>query len=290
LTFVPAADDPAQNDDTKAGYQGVFFKWGSLVGISPVGNYSGSTAIYVPIVRSPLNTSTWKATTGLTIGGDTDFPTVSGSWAGWQNPSAGNAAPATNIPYMDGSYAKSGETIYSRDNTYAIDAERNDLTTYQGFRGDICQYLSKTQSALDGYRLPTSDEFGTYTTDSWAASNPTSTPNSDGWIKGIDPFPSLNNSAGKVNGRANMLIAAENNGNTVYGSAINRLMGDVVFPASGYYLESGTLDYVGATGTYWSCSASSATNGFNWSCGDSNVRPTYTGYRSLARPVRCIKN
>jgi hypothetical protein len=47
LTFVPAADDPADNDDSKAGYQGVYFKWGSLVGISPVGEWSDdSTPVY----------------------------------------------------------------------------------------------------------------------------------------------------------------------------------------------------------------------------------------------------
>jgi hypothetical protein len=135
LTFVPAADDPAQNDDTKAGYQGVFFKWGSLVGISPArtgsSNYfSGSTPLYIPVVKDPLNTSTWKATTGDNTASDTDIDeSVRHNYTSWSS-GAYNVYDETpkrgDIPYMDPSRVASGGT------TFLMNAVRNNLDTSKG--------------------------------------------------------------------------------------------------------------------------------------------------------------
>jgi hypothetical protein len=62
LTFEPAADDPAQNVDTKIGYQGLFFKWGSLVGISPVGNWvDNSTPVYRAGETASSKYASWGA-------------------------------------------------------------------------------------------------------------------------------------------------------------------------------------------------------------------------------------
>jgi hypothetical protein len=126
LTFVPAES----SDDTKQGYQGVFFKWGSLVGISP----NDSEDIYKPVVQNPLSGSTWVATTD--------------SWG--------------NIPYMTITVGTP-----SQNNTTAIDPEQNNLATYQTLLGDICQYLSTKTGVVSGdYRLPISVEFG-LTTSGW---------------------------------------------------------------------------------------------------------------------------
>jgi hypothetical protein len=238
LTFVPAG-----NDLTKQGYQGVVFKFGSLVGVSPAQTngsdvFSGSPVpIYVPIVAATLANSTWKVVSVNTMKDDTDFPTVASNWT-W-----------STIPFMDEQYNTAGSVAFGRDNRLVIDDAQNTVLEYQGFRGDICQYISKTGAVSGSYRLPTSSEFGPYTTGSWN----TLTPNADGWQQGSGLF-FTNNSAGKPDGTANLLVAADNNGNVVYGSGINRPIGDVVFPASGlrHGSGSGDLNYVGHYGLYWS--------------------------------------
>jgi hypothetical protein len=46
---------------TYQGYQGVFFKWGSLVGISPLGNFvNNSTPTYNGLGESPSKSATWE--------------------------------------------------------------------------------------------------------------------------------------------------------------------------------------------------------------------------------------
>jgi hypothetical protein len=287
LTFVTAKEPPTIDDDTKAGYQGVFFKWGSLVGISPVGNFSGSTDIYVPVVKSSLPASTWKATTGNAMAANnTDFPTVSSNWTTWTEISSSSDAPDTDIPYMDRRYAKAGETTYGRSNTYVIDAALNLDTTYQGFRGDICQYLGKTQAALSGYRLPTSYEFGSNSDTSWGA------PNLNGWQINT-AFPAANISAGYVDGTADLLDDADgkNGGKKVYGSAINKTMRDVVFPASGYREPTaGATTGVGSLSFYWSGAAHNATYGCDLYFQSGYINPGDAFHRSFAFPIRCVKN
>jgi hypothetical protein len=61
MTFEAAADDPADNDDSKLGYQGLFFKFGSLVGISPSGtSYStSSTLLYKAGDPTPYKGTAW---------------------------------------------------------------------------------------------------------------------------------------------------------------------------------------------------------------------------------------
>jgi hypothetical protein len=273
LTFEPAADDPAQNDDTKAGYQGVFFKWGSLVGISPVGSFSGTTAIYVPIVKSTLNTSTWKATNGNSTGLDDDIdPSVRHNYTTWSS-GGYNVYDETpkrgDIPYMDSSF---GGTSSGRSNTWLIDANRNEYNVYKEFRGDICQYLSKTQTALEGYRLPSSYEFGINNT-TWAE-------NEEGWEKAT-PYASA---TGNEKGTAIITgTPAANN----YGK--NTKMDDVIFPVSGYRGSTGTQQYLGIVSYYWSGSANTEYYGLVLYLSGSEVGPGMAVSRSYGNPVRCVK-
>jgi hypothetical protein len=300
LTFVTDV-----NDLSKQGYQGVFFRWGSLVGISPAktgtsDSFSGSTPIYVPVFDAVTPTSsTWKATTGSAMANDTDFPDVKSNWTAWGATSAGSAAPATQIPYMDGRYAKSDETTYNRNNTYVGDAALNLDTTYQGFRGDICQYLStKTEVVSGDWRLPTSNEFGLSNTNfTWSLS----TTSPDGWQKGAGLFETTNG-AGYPNGRADFLSDQQEanfnpNKNThaansvVLASGINKTMGNVVFPASGDRdYTGGSLSFVSLNGVYWSCSPSSATNGYSLYFITNSVRPYEVFNRSFGFSVRCVQN
>jgi hypothetical protein len=276
------------HENSHQGYQGVFFKWGSLVGVSPVGSYDDNTALYVPYDYTDdtkPTTAKWKQTTRNAVKADTDIPAVTDNWTSWEK----IANTSTNIPYLNpANYAGSN---YSRDNTYAIDPDRNTTAMYQSLRGDICQYLSTKTGVVSGdYRLPTSNEFGTINTNQWAASNPTVNPNADGWIKGSGSF-SVNNAAGKADGTANLLVAADNNGNAVYGSAINRSMGDVVFPAAGYRRDNGGALYgVGDDGCYWSGSANSSVSGYAMYFVNSSVSSAGTTDRSYGFSVRCVQN
>jgi hypothetical protein len=261
LTFVSAADDPAQNDDTNAGYQGVFFKWGSLVGISPVGNFSGSTDIYVPVIEDPLTVSTWDPTTATARG-----------WTSWGY----TIANPTDIPYMD---PDRGSGTTGRDNTWLIDEERNVLDTIKGFRGDICQYLGKTQTALDGYRLPTSNEFGlSNNTYEWISGGTSS----DGWVR-ASSF--LLQSTSDVDGTAN-IIGSFSPPTQSFGK--NTSMDGVIFPASGY-LDKGSLSLVGYYGYYWSGSAYSTESGHLLFYDAHDMGPNGAMYRSAAFPIRCVK-
>jgi hypothetical protein len=269
LTFIPAADDPADNFDNHQGYQGVFFKWGSLVGISPAltsGSYdfSGSTDIYVPVVNNTLPNSTWKATTGDAMENDNTFPTVTSNWTSWSY----YAYVSTEIPYMD---QDRGSGTPGWGNTWLIDAERNVLDTIQGFRGDICQYLGKTQTALDGYRLPTFYEFGT-NTESWVL---------DGTFNVAYALTSNLSADGTT-----III----NGSTPYdrGYVKNTSMDDVVFPASGCRGRDGGLAYMGNVGFYVSGSVSSTLSINHMYANGGGVMRDYFS-RAYATPIRCVK-
>jgi hypothetical protein len=112
-------------------YQGVFFKHGSLVGISPAifGSYVNdilSIILYAPPVRGE---SAWVATT---IG-------------------AANAWGSTyaSIPYVGGV-----STSTTSDN-YLYDQLNDPDTHYYNYNGDICSYLTGGT-----WRMPNVDEFG----------------------------------------------------------------------------------------------------------------------------------
>ncbi|GHT35185.1 hypothetical protein AGMMS49574_24060 [Bacteroidia bacterium] len=120
LTFADS------DDKSKEQYQGVFFKWGSLVGISPSGvNWSPQTT-YVPDVTAI--DGTWNATTSYT------------TWA--------SILPVITSP-----------VIFGTDIPYLTD--ETNTTNIADLKGDICVYLTKIGAAPKGkrWRMPTADEF-----------------------------------------------------------------------------------------------------------------------------------
>jgi hypothetical protein len=244
LTFEPAADDPVNNDDTKQGYQGVFFVWGSLVGLPPNNDHTypswQNAPIYKPVVKDPLTTSTWTATTG-------------------------------NIQdIMLASYITITVGTPGRDNTTAIDAEQNNLATYQALAGDICQYLSTKTGVVSGdYRLPTSMEFGL--AGSWELG---------GTYRELD--------ISEVNAYGTTTIIG---GSSPYDGiyAKSTTMGNVIFPASGWlHYTAGELVYAGAQGVYWSGSRAESSRGHDF-CFDADVRVGYDDGVYYGESVRCVK-
>jgi hypothetical protein len=285
-------------DAPHRGYQGVMFKWGSLVGIGPVGNFSGSTPIFVPIVKNPLNTSTWKATTGSTI--DVDIPGRS-KYSTWTPIVANEAALATDIPYMDGSFDASP---YGRGNTFVMDVAQNDpVEMWANLWGDICQYLGATGAAPNGYRLPKSSEWGLEGLTYWDSTDPEHTPVGGGWVQGTAATHFVTTlTAGYPNGRADFLTDEysdtfdpakhTNRAGKELGSIKNLTMGNIVLPNSGYRNgnSSGILSDVGRYAYYWSGSANKATHGYELHSRPSQVEPANIAPRNWAASVRCVKD
>jgi hypothetical protein len=125
-------------------YQGVHFKWGSLVGASPVsGDFQNGTnnqpatgtRIYV------YHNGQWKATNVTTA--------YRASYPGF------TAATRTGIPY----------------NTTATGSltEDNLGSTFVDNKGDICRYLSDEglKVVAGKYRMPRGEEFGPYYNSAW---------------------------------------------------------------------------------------------------------------------------
>jgi hypothetical protein len=276
LTFVPAG-----SDTSKEGWQGVFFRWGSLVGISPAGSSlsqfsSSTTPIYVPYGYP--STPKWKATTGDAVGADSDIPGTS-DYNSWTGISADNPAPNTDIPYLDGSHTTSGTVAYGRKNRYAIDEDRNTTTMYQSLRGDICQYLSTKTGVVSGnYRLPIAEELGEGGAQ-WAG-------RSDGWAQ-------YSYSSTTVSGNAAGTYDMIGN-NYIY--AMNTSMDNIRFPGSGARREyDGSIsnNATGRGGYYWSGSAYSNQYRDCSYCMDFDGNNMYANnrfQRSAAFSVRCVKN
>jgi hypothetical protein len=279
LTF-----DPYQADGRTApnkGYQGVFFKWGSLVGISPAPtevpgspgtmtiNFLPTTPVYIPTCNtSVLALSTWKS------------PITSDYTAsGWAYASSTNTDDPTIIPHMDGRAAFQ-PAVYGRNDQYVID--HNDPTEmWAKGRGDICQYLGATAEDTDegrklkGYRLPTSNEFGLSNTSfDWSLSR-----SPDGWERGGNNSSATGNASGTHNMIGTCLHIK------------NVPMGNVTLPGSGYRSGgTGALTGVGTNGNYWSGSANSYSTSHYLDFYASTLYTYDSHNRAYGFSVRCVKN
>jgi hypothetical protein len=119
-------DETGNND----GYQGVFFKWGSLVGISPSVDWEEtSTTLYVPPVKS---SNKWYITTSDDLSYDAtyegDYLPHSSDWSG---------SDYASIPYV-------------ADDVTSLSTTNFDPT---GLKGDICKYINPD------WRMPNVAEF-----------------------------------------------------------------------------------------------------------------------------------
>ena len=253
LTFDAAPVDPSNlttQELTNMKKQGVFFLWGSLIGVSPNGahgdGYSASVLLYIPPSGGSYNSG--------------------GSWI----TKTGNDISYASIPYItdDGS-------PYGQTSTYLNDAGQNTSTTYAAYKGDICQYLSKTNAVSGSWRMPTAKELnaGGVADNGYVA-----------WTGSTAPWASFGGfgaESGNVQGTTQFSSGGIY---TVNGSSSR-------FPASGYrYYSTGTLLYVGQFGYCWSSSAYSGTFGFYLGFLSSYVYPAHYNYRQYGFPVRCVQN
>jgi hypothetical protein len=258
LTFSDVGDTSNETN------QGLYFKWGSLVGISPVGDWGATTVLYTP---TGIN-GAYEATTADAY--------AAGDWTLIAN-------AAGDRDFADGQQPISGvdDLRLSGYVTYlnTVPAE------LAAFKGDICAYLSGRPGIPEGYwRLPTSAEFeyGTY--------DP------------LDPFVSPGAYAieGSVDNKGD---SDPSNDEFQWTGASTEIDGTYAitngyrltyapgkttfFPASGYR-GNGASFVLGLYGNAWSSSPDAA-NGRYMRFYANSVSPAATNPRSSGRPVRCVK-
>lgn len=82
LTFAPSTDT------SKSSYQGLFFRWGSLVGLSPVGEWSSNTIVFKP-AEYVATISAFADIQRLDAGAETNNLTFGNSFVYRHDPAAG---------------------------------------------------------------------------------------------------------------------------------------------------------------------------------------------------------
>jgi hypothetical protein len=238
---------------THKNYQGLYFKWGSLIGISPSGDWGGATVLYSPDGINGMYRST--TATDLVSGGT------------WANIAVGDVTSFSTTP-IDGvsDYRTNGYVSF-------LNATPANLIAY---KGDICAYLSGRPGVPAGYwRLPVSADFEPDT-----FPNPFTSPGQyTRELGGLLEWP-VSATSDKVDGT--FVVA---NGYTLtYGGSST-----VFFPASGYRNAStGALNGLGLNGYAWSSSAGAA-YGRNLSFNGSAVTPASSYDRAHGLPARCVK-
>jgi len=250
LTFAVTAAD---NATIPANVQGVFFKWGSLVAISPVGNtYAANQILFSP-----------DGTTNYT-------------WA--------------NIPYISETTGKFGTHGTDEDDFAGYDGGSN--TNGPGFnastnKGDICRYISDRGWVQGKWRLPTSDEQQALINEVTSVSNNggfgniTGAPNTGNNAHGFWQVPS-----GRWLGAGAAADAARNTGKAaelVPGSS------SVYFPAGGYRdYSSGNTDHAGGDGYSWSASSNTTALAYSLNV-YSGIASWISNNRNYGFAVRCLR-
>jgi hypothetical protein len=266
LTF-----EPAGYLDEKSFYQGVFFQWGSMVGISQKNaTFQSTDMVY--------------------------YPTSAAAWTATSLSAAGYAAIA-DIPTMNHTAAAARGTGLTTDyvtNGYALD-NGGEPFNYTTRLGDICRRINS------GYRLPTAEEMlsgNTATTYSnWATAFA-----GTGWAKGTDAgggaitFPTTGYS-GVLNEAGTSELDYDTSSH--FGGGFATYKGGAVLPAAGMRinqanspppLPAGTWDGVGMQGAYYTSSVNATTGGYLLLFLNNILTMTGSGATGFALPIRCVKN
>lgn len=248
LTF---AVTPADNATIPANSQGVFFKWGSLVAISP----------------APLPSTTSTAyTAGHYPSGHILFsPTGTYNYA-W-----------TSIPYISETTGKFGNSDRAEDDFKWYG--EYDIGYYEsgtnGGKGDICRYISKQGWVSGSWRLPTGDEIAKLFDEGKALNgfSVVAVPNDNESAYG---YYKINNGGWLGKGAS-----------TSAGVAIPTE--GIFYPLAGCRLSAGVSAYSGKYGWNWSGSSYSATHAYDTQIGEVTVSNVSSQQRNYGLPVRCVR-
>ncbi|MDR1883351.1 MAG: fimbrillin family protein [Prevotella sp.] len=267
LTFAESGTD-------KQNYQGVFFKWGSLIGVDPVtvGDINANTYLFIPDDDTPGKYHKVKASEVSTALNIDNFRTAVAGWTG--GVTASTDWPL--IPYVADAIADPTPVAW-RDFD-ALEGFSNSAN-YAAFKGDICRYLSANRYGYNTiailettWKMPVSQMFGddtVYGTNyTWTAGNSTSSSNIDGALASDFHYATYSYARG---------IAPE-----FPASGARSLYGD------GYGNEfPGYLLHVGSHGRYQSSSPTVHMYSLNFSSG--TLTPAYIDGRLNSLSVRCLR-
>jgi hypothetical protein len=255
----------AESDTDMEGYQGVIFKWGSLVGVSAgaSGSFDASDYLFVPNLADG---SYSKVRVG-DVQDDALYLITSGSWTG-------GTTPTTDWPliaYANASVVPAPGVADRNDTSLTELPLATSATDYTSYTGDICKYLSghKASSNLVGnWVMPTSKNFGEPTAGNvFAGSDYTWTGGSatPSGVYGEDEIPS----------------------GVIFTYAVNS---PVFFPASGYrFLTDGNQSNIGGSGYYWAASANGDSGAHILGFASGSVYPGSDASRTLGYSVRCVR-
>jgi hypothetical protein len=275
----------SEDDSSKSGYQGLYFKWGSLIGVSATGAFPGGAYLYIPAVKPGVNTGKYYKVQVVDVVGDysagtSDMNTAVQAYASIY-PSVTNWTD--HIPSAtDGDLGVGSEVHTHRELSPLTDA--SEQTLYEKYKGDICKFLSDNKEASKLTR-------------SWVM------PKSEVW-KGPaygGSYSDVNSSLSAINFRyepgqswsgSGSFSGTDENGTNVTADALMTYTlatnEEVIFPAAGYRY-GGQLLGVGYYGYYWSSSVYDASDAYNLYFLSGGVGPDGGDGRTNGFPVRCVQ-
>jgi len=255
LTFDPAVVKDREN------LQGVFFKWGSLVGLSPKQELLTTLTVYIPNYDS--------ANPGASAWTVTNFKSAYGNQ--WKD----------HTDWLEVSVLPDDVR-----NTYLIDMERNTDAYYTARTGDICQYLGKIGAAPRGYRMPTAREFADVD-----IANPEVAAKWYPHTADVDVLDGWRYK-GPVYSWVDVTTSSLANGQYkgIFGAGMYK--GKTEFPASGHrHHLYGDVEKVGLAGQYWSASGHGSPSYSRMLDFDvtNGIRPHGHVASTMGATIRCIK-
>jgi hypothetical protein len=295
IYFRPDGDDGfvgsltfAKSDQTKSGYQGLYFKWGSLIGVAAGdnGDYdsteSTGTYLYIPSINTGKYYKVRAGAVSATYSGGTDDMNV--AVQDYAKAVTGQGKSWDDIPYVENG-SEEYQIAYS-GNDRADDqlTEKSTATVlYKYYMGDICKFLSDKKGTNGSgltkkWVMPTSDKWkgsgGGFTNNIYDAGNGYTYEKNSIW-SGTDSFLPTD-----VNGRGSAADAR-------LAYALNTDE-KVTFPAAGGR-DDGTLNDIGIFGNYWSSSVYNPLGAYYLFFRPNYVYPVNLYPRSSGFPVRCVQ-
>jgi hypothetical protein len=264
------------------GYQGLYFKWGSLIGVAagPNGSFTGATYLYIPYISTGkyYKVKVSEVTSGYENGSNSDMTAAVGAFRSviGSDMSSGGSTDWYKIPYVT-----SGTTA-DRSFNYLASVTVHTPADYQG---DICKFLSDTKvtngSGLTRtWVMPKSEIWGGKANTGYTFDGGSVTVEG-AWLYTWTDYGTANTTADGAGGTLNYLtftIKATNESAT--------------FPASGFRIGGdGALDGVGYYGICWGSSVSGASSAYDLVFYSSGVDPAYgDDDRAYGPSVRCVQN
>jgi hypothetical protein len=281
----------AQSIKDWEGYQGLYFKWGSLIGVAAgpsSEDFTGGTYLYIPDLGRGkyYKVKVSEVTAGSTVdAAKALYDYLFGLSVTW----AGGGSDWDKIPYVkDGSdpdqipSLPEWPTVADRRADHRLTDKSIDSDLYGKYKGDICKFLSDKKGSN-----------GSGLTRNWVM------PTSDKWQGANSPYLF---EGGKVTVDGDWLYiwtdndtangTADGEGRTLSYLTYSLDTGEsVVFPAAGDRDGDGDgrLDFVGVRGFYWSSAVFDASNAYNLYFRSFYVAPVFGSLRTYGFPVRCVQ-